>query len=433
MGNAALGSAEAAKGGKVVPEHGSEDEKQLAREYCLWYTKTEKKSATTMFSFTNALCHRPMNDTKSDNHYARGRRWRTFVKGLVRAGDGPRIRFPWPAELAMDLITYANEERKSLEVAVQIVFAYFGPVRSGHFDTLIVSDVFGPYNASGCSARAAFPANANEYYKVMIVCIKGNTNQHAGGFINVPDVGGLITELLRSHKSKDAPLFASWNRDSTLKLVREYATLISIDKLGYAIDIHSLRCGGTVHMTERGIEPGQIRCQAKWVPNSDMINHYAGTMTPTMKQLLAAVTLERERMEYSRKITSSRTQSSNNKLQARRIYMSRGTSCASIDSLPEGEPEDGFFEGSDDDDDDEREAAFVTNATVEEVDAALGDATGARHLREGEEVCAEGRRLHGELRRVKNDDCLRLLREQVLLPAEEVQDMRRNAQGQLPD
>jgi hypothetical protein len=97
-----------------------------------------------------------------------------------------------------------------------------------------------------------------------------------------------------------------------------------------------------------------------------------------MKQLLATVTLERERMEHSRKITSSRTQSSNNKLQARRIYMSRGTSCASIDSLPEGEPEDGFFEGSDDDDDDEREAAFVTNATVEEVDAALGNATGAQ-------------------------------------------------------
>lgn len=322
----------------AAPPRESEEERNLVGSYADWYVKDCSKAYSSIADLVSGIRKR----CRSQDHWCEGRWWKDTKRGLEREERQPQWRFPWPRANATGLIDFAIDEAKDRDSALAFLIAFYGLARSGHFDTIIVGDVQETERLSWM--KGVFPEEAATY-NIYIVAIKCRKRLYEGEYIKVPDHRDLIKDAI-SGKGRFDPLVPTWNSSRSIKLMNEYAKQCGLSYLGYKMDMHSLRCGGTAHLQWNGVHPDIIRTQAKWAPDSAMLLHYGAALPPLAREIAEMCVAERARLkEGTLNGPSRRTVKSNIKLQERIEHCRSNSSNAFI--AEEAEEEDSADEERD--------------------------------------------------------------------------------------
>lgn len=167
----------------------------------------------------------------SETFWSSRKAWRSFHASLVKRGQEPRWRFPWTSKLAIQLINFALDEYNDHDTALGFLVTYYGLARSGHFDTLLVSDVLAGDWADWMNK--VFPAGAQVAYDLYIVRIKCRKRRYQGEMIRVPEYRGLI-ERATSGRGGDEPLLATWNPRRAIEIMGRFVEASALARLGFA-------------------------------------------------------------------------------------------------------------------------------------------------------------------------------------------------------
>lgn len=303
----------------------------------------------------------------AESFWSEERVWRKFYAGLLKRGKEPRWRFPWTSALARKLIDYAIDKLDDRQTALGYLIAFYGLARSGHFDTLLVSDVFDGDKVDWMDK--VFPPGTEKIHELYIVRIKCRKRKFQGEMIRVPEYRGLIADAIQG-RQRQCPLLDKWSPHRAIEIMNNFVEATELRFLGFRFDLHSLRCGGAQNMKKHGVPETEIKFQAKWSPMSNMHEHYAAAVTPEVRRLIEQCHVEEERLKGAVKTPARRTSQSNERLQRRLDYVREDT-CPTPQAGSSDASDDDDFEGDD----------LLDPEDILDHDYAAGESDVVEHLR----------------------------------------------------
>jgi len=286
-------------------EMGSKEEREACEDYAHNYVHGENLRGSTLVKFSSAI--QLMHSLEGvETSWTKQGSWTKYLKGLERESKDPTWRFPWTESMITEMINI-SVELDDITMACGLIILFYGLARSGHLPNIMFQDVF-PYEGVN-----PFYAGTKRFFEIWIVGIKGRKRKFEGGFIKVPDIDDLVSQLLSKHDTKkhEHPFLIGWNEQRALQFVRFYAEAKGIARLGYRFDLHSFRCGGSAFYVSRGVLASLIKAQAKWTEESKMLEHYSASLPPSLLNYINSddfkelvVSLKGLRLQNKSKLTS---------------------------------------------------------------------------------------------------------------------------------